>query len=80
MYKRQELTEGTWNNVALFIGGAWITPPLASGCLPGVLRQILIDEGELAEEVVMAEDLRSADGLALLSSVYGWQPARIAAQ
>ena len=78
--ERGELTEGTWNNVALFIGGAWITPPLASGCLPGVLRQVLIDEGELAEEVVMAEDLRSADGLALLSSVYGWQPARIAAQ
>ena len=54
-------------------GGAWITPPLASGCLPGVLRQVLIDEGELTEEVVMVDDVRSADGLALLSSVYGWQ-------
>ncbi len=58
----------------------WITPPLASGCLPGILRQVLIDEGELTEEVVMVEDVRSADGLALLSSIYGWQPARLAAQ
>jgi len=71
------VTEATKNNVALLYSGAWITPPLASGCLPGVLRQVLIDEGELTEEVVMADDVRSADGLALLSSVYGWQPARV---
>ena len=43
--ERGELTEGTRRNVAVFCGGVWITPPLASGCLPGVLRQILIDEG-----------------------------------
>jgi para-aminobenzoate synthetase/4-amino-4-deoxychorismate lyase len=78
--ERGELTEGTRRNVAVFCGGVWITPPLASGCLPGVLRQVLIDEGELSEEVVMIDDLRSADGLALLSSVYGWQPAHIVEQ
>jgi para-aminobenzoate synthetase/4-amino-4-deoxychorismate lyase len=75
--ERGELTEATRRNVALSFGGVWITPPLASGCLPGVLRQVLIDEGELTEEVVMVDDVRSADGLALLSSVYGWQPARV---
>lgn len=75
--ERGEVTEATRNNVALLYSGAWITPPLASGCLPGVLRQVLVDEGELTEEVVMADDVRSADGLALLSSVYGWQPARV---
>lgn len=78
--ERGEITEGTASNVALLLGGAWVTPPLASGCLPGILRQVLIDEGELAEEVVMADDVRSADALALLSSVYGWQPARIGEQ
>jgi para-aminobenzoate synthetase/4-amino-4-deoxychorismate lyase len=78
--ERGELTEGTRRSVAVFCGGVWITPPLASGCLPGVLRQVLIDEGELSEEVVMIDDLRSADGLALLSSVYGWQPAHIVEQ
>jgi len=29
---------------------------------------------------VMVDDLRGADGLALLSSVYGWQSARLARQ
>ena len=75
--ERGEVTEATTRNVAISCGGAWITPPLASGCLPGILRQVLIDEGELTEEVVMVDDLRSADGLALLSSVHGWQSGRL---
>lgn len=78
--ERGELTEGTRRNVAVLFGGTWVTPPLASGCLPGILRQVLLDEAALSEEVVMVEDLRGADGLALLSSVYGWQPARLTRQ
>lgn len=78
--ERGELTEATKSNVAVSSGGVWITPPLASGCLPGILRQVLIDEGELTEEVVMIDDVRSADGIALLSSIYGWQPARLVEQ
>ena len=78
--ERGELTEGTRRNVAVLFGGTWVTPPLASGCLPGVLRQVLIDEAALAEEVVMVDDLTGADGLALLSSIYGWEPARLSRQ
>jgi hypothetical protein len=37
----------------------------------------LIDEGELAVEVVRVEDLAGADGIALLGSVSGWQSARL---
>ena len=75
--ERGEVTEATMYNVAVQCAGTWITPPLASGCLPGVLRQVLIDEGALVEEVVMVEDLDGADGLGLLSSVRGWIPARL---
>jgi para-aminobenzoate synthetase/4-amino-4-deoxychorismate lyase len=75
--ERGELTEATDRNVAVMCGGTWITPPLASGCLPGILRQVLIDEGELAVEVVRVEDLEAADAIALLSSIYGWQSARV---
>jgi len=78
--ERGELTEGTRRNVAVLFGGTWVTPPLASGCLPGTLRQVLVDEAALSEEVVMVDDLRGADGLALLSSIYGWQPARLKRQ
>ncbi len=75
--ERGELTEATNRNVAVLFGGAWITPPLASGCLPGILRQVLIDEAELTVEVVRVDDLEGADGIALLSSIHGWQSARI---
>lgn len=75
--ERGELTEATAHNVAVQCAGTWITPPLASGCLPGILRQVLIDEGALVEEVVMVDDLDGADGLGLLSSVLGWRSARL---
>lgn len=75
--ERGELTEATTHNVAVQTAGTWITPPLASGCLPGILRQVLIDEGALVEEVITGDDLEGADGLALLSSVRGWKSARI---
>jgi para-aminobenzoate synthetase/4-amino-4-deoxychorismate lyase len=75
--ERGELTEATTYNVAVQCAGVWITPPLASGCLPGVLRQVLIDEGALVEEVITVDDLDGADGLGLLSSVRGWKSARL---
>ena len=78
--ERGELTEASNRNLAVMCGGAWITPPLASGCLPGILRQILIDEGELSVEVVRVEDLEASDGIALLGSITGWQPARLEQQ
>jgi para-aminobenzoate synthetase/4-amino-4-deoxychorismate lyase len=78
--ERGELTEATTYNVAVQCAGTWITPPLASGCLPGILRQVLIDEGALLEEVIMVDDLDGADGLGLLSSVRGWKSARLVRQ
>ncbi|MEN8234494.1 MAG: chorismate-binding protein [Actinomycetota bacterium] len=75
--QRGELVGGSTHNVAVKCGEAWITPPLASGCLPGILRQVLIAEGALEEEVVMVDDLNGVEGIALLSSVDGWRPARV---
>ena len=76
--ERGEVVGGSRHNLAIRSGGQWVTPPLASGCLPGVLRAVLLDEGILLEEVVMADDLDSAEAMALLSSVNGWRPARLA--
>jgi para-aminobenzoate synthetase/4-amino-4-deoxychorismate lyase len=75
--ERGEVTEGTSRNVAARIAGTWLTPPLACGCMPGVLRGALIDEGVLTEEVIMVGDLESAESIAVLDSVGGWRPARL---
>jgi para-aminobenzoate synthetase/4-amino-4-deoxychorismate lyase len=42
--ERGELTEGGRSNVFVRIGGRWLTPPLSSGLLPGVMRAVLLDD------------------------------------
>lgn len=40
---RDELCEGTWSNVFLYRDDTWLTPPLSSGCLPGVTRALVLE-------------------------------------
>ena len=75
---RGELTETTIANLAVRLGGTWWTPPLASGCLPGVERGRLLDRGRLVERVLRPADLAAADGVAVLSSLRGWRTAVVA--
>lgn len=51
---------GTAANLLLRLGERWLTPSLASGCLPGVMRQRALELGlvEEASEPVAAEALR----------------------
>jgi para-aminobenzoate synthetase / 4-amino-4-deoxychorismate lyase len=72
-----ECTETTIANLAARFGADWFTPPLASGCLPGIGRAQLIDAGALVERVLRPEDLRAADELAVVNSLRGWQPAAL---
>lgn len=51
---------------------------MTDGCLPGVLRAQLLDEGRLVERSLVWKDLLQADELAVLNSVRGWLPAVIA--
>lgn len=74
---RGEVTEATISNVAVKLEGAWVTPPVGSGLLPGTYRAVLLRDGELAERPVTVQELRTADELALISSVRGWRPATL---
>jgi para-aminobenzoate synthetase/4-amino-4-deoxychorismate lyase len=73
--ERGELTEVTRANLALRLRGRWWTPPLASGCLPGVERARLLDRHRLAERVLHVPDLHRAEAIAVVSSLRGWRPA-----
>lgn len=75
--ERGEITEGTIANIAALIEDKWWTPPLSSGCLPGVERSIAISKGQLHERILQIDQLLRADGLALLSSVRGWRTAQV---
>lgn len=75
--ERGEITESTIANVAVKIGGEWVTPPVESGCLPGIYRRVLLDDGRLIERPVHVDDLDSCEGIALLNSVRMWCDAII---
>ncbi len=75
--EKGELTESTIANVAVKLDGRWVTPPVESGCLPGVYRRVLLDEGRIAEHSIALADLKTCDGIALLNSVRLWRPAFI---
>lgn len=76
---RNELCEGTGSNVLVVVDGVAVTPPLSSGCLAGITRELLLEwaaaEGVLVQErpVAMTE-LRHADEVLLTSSTRDVQP------
>jgi 4-amino-4-deoxychorismate lyase len=55
--ERGEVAEGTITSVFFDRGAGMRTPPLESGCLPGVLRAEMLETGAAREEVLMADDL-----------------------
>lgn len=70
--RRGELCEGSRSNVYVLRHGVWYTPPLESGCLPGVQRAELLATGRAAERVLTLEDLRGAQGIRLSNALRGW--------
>ncbi|MGM9513064.1 chorismate-binding protein [Roseateles sp. DB2] len=71
----EELTECSFGNIALQIEGRWLTPRLAAGLLPGVLREAMLARGQLQEARLLKSDLARAQGLAFFNSLRGWCPA-----
>ena len=67
--ERGEVAEGARSNVFVERDGLLLTPPLSSGCLPGVLRAELLAIGKAREAVLYPADL--ATGFWLGNSLRG---------
>ncbi|WP_211319145.1 chorismate-binding protein [Quadrisphaera granulorum] len=76
--ERGEVCEASTSNVAVRLDGRWWTPPVECGLLPGILRERLLESGQLDLRVLSPDDLRRAEGLAVLNSLRGWRPAVLA--
>lgn len=74
--ERGELTEFTRGNVALKIGGRWLTPALRCGLLAGTYRTHLLASGDVTEAVLKTDDLQRAEEIAFFNSVRGWLRAQ----
>lgn len=70
------VTEGSWSNIFVERDGQLLTPPLALGLLPGVLRAELIDKGRAVESHLRLADLDG--GFFIGNSLRGLIPARLA--
>ncbi len=74
--ERDELCEGTITTLFFDLGQGESTPPVACGCLPGVLRRERLDAGLCGEAVLTLGDLPKAR-LVLGNSLRSMIPARL---
>ena len=71
--ERRELAECTSANIFVANGNQIWTPPISSGCLPGVTRGVLLEEVHvpgfaIGEKVLFPSDLESADEVFITST------------
>jgi branched-chain amino acid aminotransferase len=69
-----QLCEGTGSNVFVVVDGEPLTPPLSSGCLAGVTRDLVLASGVAREADVDLERFRSASEAFLTSTTRDVQP------
>jgi para-aminobenzoate synthetase/4-amino-4-deoxychorismate lyase len=77
--ERGELAEGSRSNLFIERRCELLTPPLASGLLPGTLREELIASGKARECVLRLDDLTGAEAVYVGNSVRGLQLAQLVA-
>jgi len=78
--ERGEVSECTSANIFVANGGEVATPPLSAGCLPGVTRELLLDEIRVpgvtvVERTLMPADLERADQVFITSTTRDLLPA-----
>ena len=69
--ERNEVCEGTITNIFVKIAGQWLTPPLSSGCLPGVLRRKKIEDASCKVKIITFSDLQGAEKITVGNALRG---------
>lgn len=74
-----EVTEGCITNIVIYQQGTYLTPPVASGLLPGVMRGYLLRDTAVpvVEKVLTPADVRAAEAIFLCNSVRGLVRVRL---
>jgi len=71
---RGDLCEGTSTNIFIVRDGVVVTPPLESGCLAGVTRELVLEWCDVSERVIELTEAHSADEVFITSSTRDVQP------
>lgn len=72
-----QVMETSIRNIAFWRGGRWVTPPLLDGCLPGIARRFLLEEGKIVEGRVLMKDLKVGEVLLVFNAVEGARLGKI---
>lgn len=70
--EHDEITEGTFTNIAISKNGKLYTPPLKCGLLNGTLRKKYLEQGKLFEKILYENDLKTAEKIYCFNSVRGF--------
>ena len=70
------LAEGSTSNVFLVMEGAVVTPAGSDGLLPGIIREVLLENGWAQEASLTLVDLEQAEEIFLTSSTRGIHPVQ----
>jgi 4-amino-4-deoxychorismate lyase len=71
------ITETSIRNVAFRRNNRWVTPTTASGCLPGVLRRLVLEEYDFVPLDVNVKDVVPEELVLTFNGVEGIQWAKI---
>lgn len=72
--KRNEVSETSVSNIVLRINDQWVTPPISAGILPGIMRQIAIEECGVLVRAIHVSEIPEVTSAFLLSSLRIAQP------
>lgn len=75
-----QVTESSASNIALYRDGKWLTPPLSTGCLRGVIRRWLLEHDLVVEAEtgdLMKDTIKAGDWVLLSNGVSGCRLGRI---
>ncbi len=77
--QRDEITEGGRCNIFVKLAGEWLTPPLSSGVLPGVMRSVVLSDPvwNASERVLTLEDLHDAQEVMVCNALRGAMAAKL---
>lgn len=79
--ERGELTEGCIGNLFIKKQGCWLTPPLTSGLLNGIMRQQLLQTlPQVQEAILCPQDLQQAEEIYHCNAVRGLVRVHFAAK
>ncbi|EGO02675.1 hypothetical protein SERLA73DRAFT_47874 [Serpula lacrymans var. lacrymans S7.3] len=77
---QNDVTEASIYNVAFYRSSQWVTPPMSTGCLPGVLRRWLLEQGRISEaqEHELSRDgVKQDEWVLLFNGVQGCRLGRV---